>query len=247
MTDSPGRPGRAGRPVLEIDHVTAGYGDTVVLRDVPSAWPTPRWWRCWGRTVPARRPCSHGGGLHPSQERRHQIRRGGRDQRRRPRDGPQGALPPSRGPGHLPLPHRAGQPDPAVTQATGAGQHRAGGGGVPRSSGRGSGRRREASVAVSSRCWPSCAPTCPIRNRGRGRGLPRAGSPHGGPDLRHVAPDRGDRHVVAAGRAVRDPCPGTGGSRAYLLNRGQVVFSGAADDLEGDDVYERYLGIEVGP
>ena len=35
--------------------------------------------------------------------------------------------------------------------------------------------------------------------------------------------------------------------RVYLLNRGRVVFSGPADQLAGDDVFERYLGIEVGP
>jgi branched-chain amino acid transport system ATP-binding protein len=34
--------------------------------------------------------------------------------------------------------------------------------------------------------------------------------------------------------------------RVYLLNRGQIVFSGAADELEGEDVFERYLGIDVG-
>jgi branched-chain amino acid transport system ATP-binding protein len=32
----------------------------------------------------------------------------------------------------------------------------------------------------------------------------------------------------------------------YLLNRGQVVFSGAARELRSQDVFERYLGIEVG-
>jgi branched-chain amino acid transport system ATP-binding protein len=32
----------------------------------------------------------------------------------------------------------------------------------------------------------------------------------------------------------------------YLLNRGQVVFSGPADKLQGDEVFERYLGIEAG-
>jgi branched-chain amino acid transport system ATP-binding protein len=31
----------------------------------------------------------------------------------------------------------------------------------------------------------------------------------------------------------------------YLLNRGQVVFSGAANEVQGDEVFERYLGIEV--
>jgi branched-chain amino acid transport system ATP-binding protein len=31
----------------------------------------------------------------------------------------------------------------------------------------------------------------------------------------------------------------------YLLNRGQVVFSGPAGELRGEDVFERYLGIEV--
>jgi branched-chain amino acid transport system ATP-binding protein len=34
--------------------------------------------------------------------------------------------------------------------------------------------------------------------------------------------------------------------RVYLLNRGAVVFSGAARELRGEDVFERYLGIEVG-
>ncbi len=33
----------------------------------------------------------------------------------------------------------------------------------------------------------------------------------------------------------------------YLLNRGKVVFSGPSDELAGEDVFERYLGIEVGP
>lgn len=33
----------------------------------------------------------------------------------------------------------------------------------------------------------------------------------------------------------------------YLMNRGQIVFSGAAADLRAEDVFERYLGIEVNP
>lgn len=33
---------------------------------------------------------------------------------------------------------------------------------------------------------------------------------------------------------------------AYVLNRGEVVFSGQADQLEGDEVFERYLGVEIG-
>jgi branched-chain amino acid transport system ATP-binding protein len=32
----------------------------------------------------------------------------------------------------------------------------------------------------------------------------------------------------------------------YLLNHGRVVFSGAAGSLRGEDIFERYLGIEVG-
>jgi len=31
----------------------------------------------------------------------------------------------------------------------------------------------------------------------------------------------------------------------YLLHRGQVVFSGPANEVQGDEVFERYLGIEV--
>ena len=34
---------------------------------------------------------------------------------------------------------------------------------------------------------------------------------------------------------------------AYIMNRGQVVHSGAASGLQGEEVFERYLGIEVGP
>ena len=34
---------------------------------------------------------------------------------------------------------------------------------------------------------------------------------------------------------------------AYIMNRGQIVYSGAAADLQGEEVFERYLGIEVGP
>ena len=33
---------------------------------------------------------------------------------------------------------------------------------------------------------------------------------------------------------------------AYIMNRGQIVYSGAAADLQGEEVFERYLGIEVG-
>ena len=33
----------------------------------------------------------------------------------------------------------------------------------------------------------------------------------------------------------------------YLMNRGQIVFSGPATDLQAVDVFERYLGIEVTP
>ena len=32
---------------------------------------------------------------------------------------------------------------------------------------------------------------------------------------------------------------------ACLLNRGEVVFSGPADELEGDEIFERYFGIEI--
>jgi branched-chain amino acid transport system ATP-binding protein len=31
----------------------------------------------------------------------------------------------------------------------------------------------------------------------------------------------------------------------YLMNRGRIVFSGAAADLRAEDVFERYLGIEI--
>jgi branched-chain amino acid transport system ATP-binding protein len=34
---------------------------------------------------------------------------------------------------------------------------------------------------------------------------------------------------------------------AYIMNRGQIVYSGAAAGLQGEEVFERYLGIEVGP
>jgi len=34
---------------------------------------------------------------------------------------------------------------------------------------------------------------------------------------------------------------------AYLMNRGQIVFSGPASELRRADVFERYLGIEVRP
>jgi branched-chain amino acid transport system ATP-binding protein len=34
---------------------------------------------------------------------------------------------------------------------------------------------------------------------------------------------------------------------AYIMNRGQIVYSGATEDLQGEEVFERYLGIEVGP
>lgn len=33
---------------------------------------------------------------------------------------------------------------------------------------------------------------------------------------------------------------------AYLMNRGQIVFSGPASELRGEEVFERYLGIEAG-
>jgi branched-chain amino acid transport system ATP-binding protein len=32
----------------------------------------------------------------------------------------------------------------------------------------------------------------------------------------------------------------------YMLNRGRIVFAGPSSDLGGDDIFERYLGIEVG-
>jgi branched-chain amino acid transport system ATP-binding protein len=32
----------------------------------------------------------------------------------------------------------------------------------------------------------------------------------------------------------------------YLLNRGQIVHAGPAADLTADEIFERYLGIEVG-
>jgi branched-chain amino acid transport system ATP-binding protein len=33
---------------------------------------------------------------------------------------------------------------------------------------------------------------------------------------------------------------------ACLLSRGEVVFTGPAEELEGDEIFERYFGIEVG-
>jgi ABC-type branched-subunit amino acid transport system ATPase component len=32
----------------------------------------------------------------------------------------------------------------------------------------------------------------------------------------------------------------------YLLNHGRIVFSGTPADLEGQDIFERYLGVEAG-
>jgi branched-chain amino acid transport system ATP-binding protein len=32
---------------------------------------------------------------------------------------------------------------------------------------------------------------------------------------------------------------------AYLLNRGEVAYAGGADDLEGDEIFEQYFGIEI--
>jgi branched-chain amino acid transport system ATP-binding protein len=31
----------------------------------------------------------------------------------------------------------------------------------------------------------------------------------------------------------------------YVMNRGEIVLSGAATDLQGEELFERYLGIEV--
>ena len=33
---------------------------------------------------------------------------------------------------------------------------------------------------------------------------------------------------------------------ACLLSRGELVFTGPAEELEGDEIFERYFGIEVG-
>jgi branched-chain amino acid transport system ATP-binding protein len=33
----------------------------------------------------------------------------------------------------------------------------------------------------------------------------------------------------------------------YVMNRGEIVLSGAAAELRGEELFERYLGIEVGP
>ena len=32
---------------------------------------------------------------------------------------------------------------------------------------------------------------------------------------------------------------------ACLLNRGEVVFSGSADELKGDEIFARYFGVEI--
>ena len=32
---------------------------------------------------------------------------------------------------------------------------------------------------------------------------------------------------------------------ACLLNRGEVVFTGSADELEADGIFERYFGLET--
>ena len=84
------------------------------------------------------------------------------------------------------------------------------------------------------------------QHRGGRRGLLGAGPHHRRPHLRDPA------QIVATGvsvllveqyvtraLALAD--------EACLLNRGQVVFSGPADELQGDEIFERYLGIEVGP
>ena len=34
--------------------------------------------------------------------------------------------------------------------------------------------------------------------------------------------------------------------RVYLLNHGRIVFSGTPEELEGQDIFQRYLGVETG-
>jgi branched-chain amino acid transport system ATP-binding protein len=35
--------------------------------------------------------------------------------------------------------------------------------------------------------------------------------------------------------------------RAYVMSRGQIVHSGPAAELQGEEIFERYLGIEIAP
>ena len=44
-------------PVLELENITAGYGDTVVLRDVSLSVPDSKVVALLGPTGPARPPC----------------------------------------------------------------------------------------------------------------------------------------------------------------------------------------------
>ena len=90
-------------------------------------------------------------------------------------------------------------------------------------------------------------PGPPDKSKGRrgGRGVTRAVAAPGGPGVRRA------RQIVAGGTALLLVEQYVTralelADTAYIMNRGQIVHSGAAADLQGEEVFERYLGIEVG-
>ncbi len=114
--------------MLELEGVTAGYGETVVLRDVLPLRP-----RLGGRG--AARPQRRGQDHDPARRLRPDqadawpgaARRGGGDGAQALCHGPTGSVPPARRPRDLPLAHGQGEPRPELAQGQGEGERGEGG------------------------------------------------------------------------------------------------------------------------
>ena len=172
--------------------------------------------------------------------------RGGRDGAQALCHGPAGPLPPARRARHLPLAHGQGEHRLELSQGQGEGVLGEGGRPVP-------GARRAPRAAGGQPQWRRATDALAGTGlshesgdrRGR-RGVARPLAAARGPGVRRTSTDRRRWHRLVVGRTVRDPCARARGHRLPHEPRPDRVF-GPAADLRGEEVFERYLGIEVGP
>ena len=110
--------------MLELEHITAGYGDTVVLRDVTLSVPDSKVLALLGPNGAGKTTLvASGFGPHQAHERADHPQRGGRHREAAVLHVSPGHVQPPRGPGHLPLADGARQPDPPVAQGQGVRHH----------------------------------------------------------------------------------------------------------------------------
>jgi ABC-type uncharacterized transport system ATPase subunit len=79
--------------------------------------------------------------------------------------------------------------------------------------------------------------------RPRGRTEPRSGAAHHRPDLRGLAQFVARRVSLVIVEQYLQRALALA-NRVYILSRGEVIHVGKADELDPDQIYQRYLGIE---